>query len=218
MKTTRVRRKISPVPTLKENSGDSTVPTPSKKKYFVILLVLIIVIGLLYYFKSFLIAAIVNGQPITRFALMGELDKRFGKKTLDTLVTKTLILQEAKKQNITVSKEELDKKVKEIEDSLTKQGQNLNQLLDSQGMTMEDLKEEVKIQLILEKIAGKDIKVTDQEVDKYIEDNKSMLPKDSKIEDVKDNVRKQLEQDKLGEKAASILKQLRDSAKINYLK
>lgn len=210
MEESRVRRPRS----IKRGAGFFS---KIKSRAILIPLVIIIILGLIYFFKNQLVVAIVNGQPISRFALIGELDKRFGKKTLDAIVTKTIILQEAKKQNASVSKEEIDKEVKDLEDNVTKQGQNLNQLLESQGMTREDLREQIRIQKLLEKIAGKDISITDQEVNDYIEKNKDLFPKEAKMEDIKEKVKEQLKQEKLNEKTQTFLKQLRDNAKINYL-
>ena len=45
-------------------------------------LITIILIGLLYYNRSLFIVALVNGQPISRIAVVQELEKRNGKQAL----------------------------------------------------------------------------------------------------------------------------------------
>lgn len=187
-----------------------------KAPIFIILLAIIILAGTLYYFKGQFIVATVNGKPIWRFTLISELEKQEGKKVLDSLVTKTLILQEAEKQNVTVGDEEIDQEIKQLEENFAKQGQDLNQLLDLQGMTRDRLREQIKIQKIVEKIAGKDVNITDQEVDDYIEENKDSIPKDLDIEEIKENIKEQLRQQKINQKIQLWIESLHDKAKINY--
>lgn len=179
-------------------------------------LIIIIFIFLLYFYKGLFVAAMVNGQPIWRLTLLQELEKQAGKRALDSLITQTLILQEAKKQKITVTEEEMNQAVKQLEDNLAGQGQNLDQQLIAQGMTRDELKEQVRLQKIVEKIVGKDIEVTDKEVNEYLEKNKSFLQKDVKLEEASASAREQLRQQKISEKIDAWIESLRTSAQINY--
>lgn len=201
----------------RSTKSEANVFSKIKSRAVLIPLVIIIILGLLYYFKNQFVVAIVNGQPISRLALIENLEKQYRKQTLDALITEVLIFQEAKKQNINVSQEQVDQEVKKIEERFSQQGQNLDQLLEAQGMTREDLGEQVRIPKLLEKMAGKDLQITDQELNDYIEKNKSLFPKEAKVEDIKENVREQLKQEKLNEEMQTFLKKLRDNAKINYL-
>lgn len=186
------------------------------KRSLLLALVVIALAGLVYYFKGLFIVATVNGQPISRLALVRELEKQGGKQTLDGLITKTLVLQEAKKQGITVSGDEVGEEIKKIEENLTQQGQDLDKLLSTQGMTRNDLTQQIKLQKLVEKMAKKDISVSDQEVNDYLEKNKDTLPKGVDAEQIKVNIKQQLEQQKLNEKAQSLIQSLREKAKINY--
>jgi len=182
----------------------------------VFLALVVVFAGLLYFFRSLFIVAMVNGQPITRLSLIRELEKQGGKSTLNSLVTKSLILQEAKKQKITVTDEEVEKSLSQLADNLKAQGEDLDQLLQMQGMTREGLKEQFRIQNTIEKILGKDISVTDQEIKSYIDQNKSAFPKDMGAEEASAAAREQLARQKIGEKASSWVDSLRTSAKIQY--
>jgi foldase protein PrsA len=189
------------------------------KKRIKILLPLLVVIALaggLFYFKNQFIVATVNGKPIWRKTLVGELEKQAGKKTLDSLITKTLILQEAQKKNVTVSDQEVNEEIKKLEDNFTSRGQDLNQLLAAQNMTRKDLFSQIKIQKLVEKIVGKDVAVSDEEINDYIEKNKNLIPQGMAEDEVKTNVKQQLEQQKRNEKIQKWIKSLRDNAKINY--
>lgn len=189
----------------------------SRKQIFLALGV-VILLGALYYFRSLFVVAIVNGQPITRLSLIRDLEARQGKEALDSLITKTLILQEAKKQKIEISDEEINQAIKKLEESISGQGQNLDQLLAAQGMRRNDLGQQIRLQKIVEKILMKGIKVSDEEVKEYFEKNKSTFPENAKLEDAKEEIKKQLEQEKVNGQVQPWIQSLRDSAKINYFR
>lgn len=188
---------------------------PTKNKKIVVsLAILIIALGLIITMKNQLIVAWVNGQPITRLELISELEKTSGKKTLDYLITKTLILQEANKQKVVVTDKEVNDQLKSLQENITKSGQNYQALLTAQGMTEVQLKEQIKIQKIVDKIVSKDISVSNTEVTDYINKNKDQLPKDIKPEELVTQVKNQLLQQKISDKTQAWLKALRDKAKI----
>lgn len=185
---------------------------PQKKKLKqnrdVLLFVLILLVAsLTYYFKGLFVVATVNNQPITRLAVVRDLEKRGGKEILNALVTKALLVQEIKRRNITVSKDEAGKEIKKIEASL--QGQSLDQLLKAQGATRADFAEQVKIQKALEKMFDKDIKISEQEINKFIEENQQFSP-------TKQVAEQQLKQQKLSKKVQELIENLKKKAKINY--
>jgi len=179
-------------------------------------LIIIVLAGLLYYFRGQFVVAIVNGKPICRWTLIKELEKQAGKRTLESLITKTLILQEAKKQKVAVSDDEVNQEIKQIEENFTSQGQDFNQLLEIQGITRNGLMEEIRLQKMVETIAGKDVEVTDKEIDDYIKENKDNIPQDMKEEEIRATAKEQLKQQKMNEKIQSWIKSLRDGAKIKY--
>lgn len=188
---------------------------PSRKVAILVLAIVILAV-LIYFFKGLFVAAIVNGQPISRFTVTSELQKQGGKQVLDSLVTKALISQEAKKEKVTVSDAEVSQAVKDLEANLTKQGQNLDELLKAQSLTRPELMDQIRMQKIVEKILGKDIKVTDQEASDYYDKNKTSYPNAKTFEEAKTEVIKQLESQKLNEKVTPWIQTLHDKAKINY--
>ena len=187
-----------------------------KKAIFLIPLLIIIIGILLYIFRSSYLVATVNGKPITKFQLWNVLEKQAGKQVLESLVTETLILQEAENQNLQVSQADIDAEIQKIKDNLKGQGQDLDQLLVAQGMSLDELKKQVKIQKFVELLATKDVVVTDQEVEEYLEKNKDFLPEDATPEEIKVSVRQQLEQQKQNEQVQSWIQALQEKAKITY--
>ena len=82
--------------------------------------------------------------------------------------------------------------------------------------TRKQLKNEVGIQIILKKLVGK-VEVTDKEVEEYIEKNKESIPADAKTDEIKSQVKTQLEQNKVNQKIQALVEELRKNAKIEYL-
>lgn len=200
---------------------EKTQTSRSYKSYMtktngIILLGLVILGVLLYVFKGMIVAATVNGQPITRIQLVQELEKQNGKKTLESLVTKNLILQEMQKKNITVSDEEVTAEVKKIQDALSKQGRTLDEALAQQGLSKNDLMEQLKIQKMIEKLFSKDATVSKAEIDKYIADNKDALPQDQDEKTLRSSISDQLKQQKLTAKFQTWLEGVQKNAKIQY--
>ncbi len=188
-----------------------------KKSYVIAGLVLLLLVVALVAGRSYLVAATVNGEPITRLSLVTELEKSAGKQTLEAMVTKTLIRQEAKKQNGQVTDQQINDETKKISYNLKQQGQELNQVLAMQGLTEESLKDQIRVQQTVEILLGREIVVTDKEVDDYIASNSAVIPTDVPAETTKTNVEQQLRQQKLSEKFQTWLQKLRQDAKINYL-
>ena len=134
----------------------------------------IIILGILAVNRGLVIAAVVNNKPIFRSSVNSALMSRYGTQTLENMITEQLISDEATKQKVTVSKEEIEAKEQEI---LASFGGNvtLEEVLSYQGMTKEDFDQQIKLQMQLTKIIGKDITITDDEVTTYITDNPSTL-------------------------------------------
>lgn len=184
-------------------------------KVFIPLIVIILAV-LAFSFKGLFVAALVNGEPITRVAVLSELEKQGGKQALVSLVNQALILQEARKKNAQVSQAEIDGAVKQIEDSLKTQGQNLDTALAIQGMTKQDFQMQLKLRNLVEKLLADKIAVTDKEIAEYIEKNKDTFPTNLKEPEIKKSVEQQLKQQKLASSSQAWLQELNKNAKINY--
>lgn len=210
--TASLMEKMSEVTPLPQST-----PKTSSKKMTVFFIVVLILFGL-YLLKDKYIAAVVNGQPIPRYTLHMELEKQAGRQALDGLITKTVVMQEAKKQGVEVPQEDIDAQMSKIEESLTAQGQTLDQILEIQGLSREDVIEQIKLQLMIEKIVGQDIEISDEDVESYMEENKESLPDDADMEELKTTLKENLKQQELNAKIQDWIQELRDSANImNYL-
>ncbi len=208
--------------TVKKQKGNKFIAAlplikPSKtftRKKIILAAVLIAIVILIFKFKGLFVAATVNGQPITRLEVLKQLEKEGGKSVLDNLVINDLVLQEAAKEKVTASSTVIEAQITQISASLN--GQDLNSALAAQGMTRKDLEAQVKLQILVQKMAGKDVTVTDKEVEDYFNQNIATYPKGTKLDNVKDQIKKDLTQQKTNESITTWIANLKSKAKINY--
>lgn len=185
-------------------------------KTAVIALILLVIALVAYFYRGEVVAATVNGQPVSRYAVVTALEKQGGQQVLDTLITKALIRQEARKQGVQVAEEDIEAKISEIELNLSSQGMTLEQALKEQGMTRAELNEELSIQIELEKLVSSDASVSDEEVNEYIAQNE-LKPAD--VTDVlKEQIKEQIMQQKKSAAIDDFITQIRQEAKVEYLK
>lgn len=221
--TKKLSPKVTSSKTVVENYESNTSEnklsnslTPKNKKVIVIIVSLAILIAAVaLLFKNVLIAATVNGQPISRISVIQELEKQNGKATLDNLITRTLVDQEAQNKGITASKEEVDKELETISKNVEAQGTTLDEALATQGMTKEQLVKDIELQIVLKKMISDKIKVTDKEVNDYVAQNLEQLPEGVTEAQFRTQAKAQLEQQKQQEETEKLITSLKEKAKIN---
>jgi foldase protein PrsA len=181
-----------------------------------IVLGVIIVASLLYFFQDKYLFAKVNGKPLTNFAVMKEMEtvkQNEIAEVVNIMIDKSLILQEAEKRNIVITDQEIDEELKKTEDQLKESGQTLDNQLALLGLTREGLRENYRIQKSIEKMIGQ-VSVSDEEISKYLEENKDLIPQDQEESQIREMVKEQLTQQKLSEKYQSFISDLRNKADI----
>jgi len=189
---------------------------PAQKKWALVVFAVLIIGALVYRYKGIFVVALVNGKPITRIELIKELESQGGKQALDSLVTKNLINQEVAKRNIGVAQSEIDAEIVKIEENLKGQNLTLDKALSLQGLTKEALIEQISLQKKLERILADKIAVTDEEITKYMGDNKDSLPKDGNVEEAKAQVRDLLSRQKFSTEVKTWLTSIKSGASIKY--
>jgi hypothetical protein len=179
-KPTRTSKSIElpkEIPDMHDGSHDSShccgACGMSKTKKIAIVLGIIILL-LVAINRGWIISAIVNGKPIFRWTVNSTLMTRYGKQTLDNMITERLIADEASKAKVVVTQKDIDAKEQEILKSF---GGNvtLDEVLQYQGMTKADFDEQIRLQMLLTKLIGKDIVITDEEITNYRATNSATL-------------------------------------------
>ena len=179
-----------------------------------LLVLAIVVLGALgYSYRGLVIAATVNGSPISRMSIIRLLEKQSGKMVLDNLITEKLINGEIEKRGISITKEEIDAVIKDIEGQVGAQGQTLDQALAMRNMTREDLITQITVEKKLQKILSDQIQISSSDIDKFITDNKITSPKGQEA-DFRKNIENQLRQQKLSSEANVFITSLREKASI----
>lgn len=202
---TKTTRKASPKKStqnmdVKNMDMDVTESKMNKKpnnKVFKLVLVVLILAGLAWLTKSWWLAATVNNKPIWRVQVVKQLEKQGGAGALDELVTREIILQEASKNNIVVTEDDINTEIDGFKKNLEDNGMSLETALSQQGMTEEELRTNIKFQKIIEKLLSDKVTVTDDEAMEYYDTNKSYFGEDETFDSVKDQLLSQLKQQKL---------------------
>lgn len=106
------------------------------------------------------VAATVNGQNISEDAVRDMAYKTQGPRVIDTMITNLIIDQEAKKQHLTATPADITAKINEMRQQVKGQfpGQSLEVLVVNSGHTMDELRDNLKTRVELEKLVGKDLK------------------------------------------------------------
>ncbi|MDZ4228808.1 MAG: SurA N-terminal domain-containing protein [Patescibacteria group bacterium] len=183
-----------------------------QRKTLIYIALVLGLIGLAYYFKSQFVVAWVNGQPISRMAYTNELQKLAKTQALDNLLVKKMIISEAKKQNLSVDQAEVDQAMQTIADRTKAQGSNLDDLLKAQGISLQEVREEVRLQKLLEKMVG-EVTVADDQITSYWESNQALYPEKT-LDEVKDEITIQLKQQELVNKIQELIGRLQAEAKV----
>ncbi len=103
-----------------------------------------------------------------------------GKGILESMIIEIIIEQKAKEQKIEVKPEEIDEKIEEIKEQ-SSAGETFMQKLSESGMTIEDLRQTAKIQILMEKIVAEGVTVTEKEIKDYFERYKTNFAKPEEI-------------------------------------
>ncbi|MBI2600609.1 SurA N-terminal domain-containing protein [Candidatus Daviesbacteria bacterium] len=143
-----------------------------KRGYLVLVVLALIILGL--WKKEWFVAGTVNSSPITNFELLNKMNAQYRSQTLNQIINEKLILDAARKQNVTVSSQEVDNKISELITSVGGQ-ETFESLLTQQNLTKEGLKDQIKLQLTVEKLYANEATVSAEEVDKFIEQNSALL-------------------------------------------
>lgn len=164
------------VETLKISEIPAEKKPGQKVNVFPLVFVLtVIILGLTgYLFRDRIFAATINGKPIFRYELNQRMTKSFGKEVLENLIVEKLIAEEAAKNNIVVTQQEIDDEVSRLSENLGPDTK-LEDVLSFQGMTLEDLKEQLRLKIQVNKILNNEVAVSDEEIEDFVKNNAQML-------------------------------------------
>lgn len=216
-------RKASPaqVSTVSESpvSADMTLsPGMSRKAMMsprvMTTLIIVVAIALLTYkFGPWLVPAIADGKPVTRFAIWNRLEKSYGQQALDDMLNETILDSAIAKSGVIVEQSAIDAQIESLNKQFESLG-GLDEALKQRGLTRTELEKQVRTQLSVEKVLADKVSVTDEEIRAEFDANKATLYKDQKIEDVKGTIGTSLKDGKLREAFLTWFAEIKEQAKV----
>ncbi|WP_054956742.1 peptidyl-prolyl cis-trans isomerase [Paenibacillus dakarensis] len=115
------------------------------------------------------VVASVQDMPITEEEWTSELKKRYGSEVLMTMMNRQVVELEAAAAGITVTPQEIDQELERTSQGYESKEIFLQEMEQQLGLTEELLRAETSYRLTLEKIATANVKVSDAEIDQYLE-------------------------------------------------
>lgn len=188
----------APVETVVPPIAENPVPrfTPKMNTKFLVLGLVLVGVGLLTYkLGPWLVPAVVDKTPITRWQLYEKLEQTYAPQVLSDLINEQILESAIAKTNVTVDQGLIDARLKEIEDSVASLG-GLDEALKSRGMTKAELISQIKIELSLQEILKDKLATTDEEAKTYFDQNSKTIYVDKKFDDVKAEILETLKQNK----------------------
>jgi hypothetical protein len=176
-------------------------------------LILAILVGGAFLLREQIVVAMVNGRPVFRYELNRRMTGAFGKETLENLIMEKLISREAKVKGVAASESEIDAEVDKLSQSLG-EGASIEEILKLQGMSMADLRYQLRIKLLVGKVLQNEVSVSDTEIDNFIKNNAKSLTATDEAEK-RDEAKGILFDQKINEKFQSWMGELFNKAKVN---
>lgn len=221
-KTTRSRRK--PQSQNKSVVTDTVtqsqfVKTQSKSnknfKLIAVALALAVLAILGLRFRYLIVPGTVNGKPIFIWQYISRLHASAGQDVLDQLMTELLINQEADKAGITVSREDLDKELAEIQLQFG-DAESFEAFIASQGLTKKEVEEQITLNTKLKRLLKDKVEVTEEEVNTEYAEN-SDLYADLSEEEAKEQIRQGMFDQKTQTEVSNWIQEARTNSQLNVL-
>lgn len=156
----------------------------NSKKIIALLLALAMVVGVLVTLKlSFNnndVVALVGDEKITKDELYDFLVKANGQNALDALIINKIILLESEKEDIKVSKEEIDEQKNKMIENMGGQ-EAYKSALQLYGISEEELEHDIEMNLYLKKLLESRIPINEEEMKQYFEENKDSFRQEEQV-------------------------------------
>ena len=143
--------------------------------YVLVVLAFFVLIDLgVQYLNNDYSAAVVNGDRITNSDYYYRLDQSYGSSVVSQLIQEELIFQEARKQGVVATEEEINADLAEITDQVGGEEQ-LQLSLDAYNISMEDLKRQIELDILSRKMLEPTLEYTEEDVKTFFNDYSDVL-------------------------------------------
>lgn len=156
-----------------------------KSKRALTVVISIVVVGLLavsavWTYSDLRAVARVNSTSITWKTFHRALEKQSGREILAQMIRDELVRQGARKYGIEVTEEDLAAELDRVRQQFGSDA-SLQEALAQYGMTMDGLRDQLRTSLLLEAIAAKDVKVSEDELKKYYDEHKDEFKEQEQV-------------------------------------
>jgi foldase protein PrsA len=124
--------------------------------------------------------ASVNGVSINKDKLYEALVASGGQQTMETLINNELVRQAAEKQGLQITDADIEKELDAVRKNFATE-EEFQSTLAQYGMTLEGLKKDMSTQAQLRKLLEPQVKVTDDDIKKYYDENLDTLKTPEKV-------------------------------------
>ena len=124
--------------------------------------------------------ASINGETITKDELYDAMVEQGGQQALDMLIMEKVIEMEAKKQNVQVSEEDIDKEIEKMAEQYGGR-EAFEQIIGMYGYNMESMQENIGINLKIEGLLKPGISITEEEMKEYFEENRETFAVEEQV-------------------------------------
>ncbi len=129
------------------------------------------------------VAAIVNGEVITKTELFNAMYDAGGRDTLDQIIARRLIAQEGVRAGLEVTEEELEEELNKIvEESFSGSYEEFLSVLAMYGLSEEAFREDARLNLLVRKLALTEMNPTDEDAAQFFEDNWYLFEQPEEVE------------------------------------
>lgn len=187
------------------NTGQSLITSsvsrinnlPFAVKLIIIVLIGVSIFWLVRKYRGSIIAGVVNKTPILRYELNQKLVARYGTTTMDEMVSEELLSQLARREQVTVTAEEIQAERDALKERLGGD-ESLQTALQQYGLSEADLSKQIELKLYTQKLSEKlfQVEVSDEEARAIFDDN-IQLYEGKTFDDVKTDIKESLRQQKL---------------------
>ncbi|HKZ34358.1 MAG TPA: hypothetical protein VJ179_00615 [Patescibacteria group bacterium] len=189
-----------------------------KKSLLVVVVILVLIVlsyGVYKVVRPLAFAGYVNGQYIPRYQVISRLENTYGEQFFEAIVQERLVSQEAKKRGLAVTKEENDQRYEKLAEEFGGK-ESFESFLSQRKISKQELSRQIDIEILVEKLFGSTISISDGDVDTYFKDNVATEKEATYSAEEKEQIREELKRQKLGEAFETWVKEARDASRVEY--
>lgn len=152
----------------------------NKKMIFPAVLILLLTLIVTLGFTKKETAASINGEKISKDELYTKLTHLYGDEALDSLITNKVIEMESEKEKVKVTGNEIDEELTKLQESYGGE-EGFASALEQNNVTMEQVREDIEYYLLAEKMIEPSIKITEEDMKTYFEENKESFDQKEQV-------------------------------------